>query len=371
MLWIRNLERVGESGAATISELEVASEAQIVGSMDYADKSIWFSPFTFMPGSDGLYKYLIRTPVSASERPTEMRPASRRGYVFPSGIHGEILDLLALYTSARFFRVAHYSHIPNSPLGRVKSEFRLPERKSSEDIDPVLFDEVSRSVEGFDGFLDSIRRIDETHHQAIILAAHHYHLALQEVGVDDEMVFIRLVSSIETVTRDVKLPASQDPLGRFELGDLLNEDLLDAGAKSDLLNLLNVRKSRARFCLFLENHCRGFFKPGGKKDDLTRIRRPELPGVAKAIYKARSSYLHSGESMFISQRIRDQTKWDRDPSVGRTMDNREYVAEDKLPFPYWFHRLVRHCLLDFIGGLDRQNNRRLADTLASEPVERR
>ncbi len=70
--------------------------------------------------------------------------------------------------------------------------------------------------------------------------------------------------------------------------------------------------------------------------------------VLTAIYNARSAYLHAGEPMYLSIPIKGGEQWDTDPTFGMTIDNREFSADQKLPYAYFLDGLVRHCLLNYL-----------------------
>ncbi len=102
MLWIRILERLSDHRPTLVVDLEVASEARIVGTVNYCDSTIWIAPFTFDPDSTGRYKYLIRIPVPPQDEPDERLNAERRGYAFREGVQGELTALLSLFLESPF-----------------------------------------------------------------------------------------------------------------------------------------------------------------------------------------------------------------------------------------------------------------------------
>ena len=79
-----------------------------------------------------------------------------------------------------------------------------------------------------------------------------------------------------------------------------------------------------------------------------KIKKGDLPKVLTAIYNARSAYLHAAEPMYLSIPIKGGERWDADPTLGMTIDNREFSADQKLPYAYFFDGLVRHCLLNYL-----------------------
>ena len=130
--------------------------------------------------------------------------------------------------------------------------------------------------------------------------------------------------------------------------DIVRGDLLSKAEKEKLKKTFENRKSKARFITFIEKHSSGYFKGGNYKAKHCKIPKKQLSKVLRTIYDARSSYLHNGEPMYLSQPMHGGEKWDTDPSMGMIVDNRSFSASQKLPFTYFFEGLVRQCLLNFL-----------------------
>ena len=160
------------------------------------------------------------------------------------------------------------------------------------------------------------------------------------------MVFIRLVSAIEAFSKWVQL---DDLFKGVNLDDILKTNALSKDERTELENIFNVRKAKAKFKAFIELYSKGFFKGGNFKASHVRIRKPELSTALNAIYDGRSGYLHRGEVLYLSRPMRGGKKWDTDPTVGMIMGNRRFPAKMKLPYSSWFQRLVRHCIMQFIA----------------------
>jgi hypothetical protein len=191
--------------------------------------------------------------------------------------------------------------------------------------------------------LDAIRRIPAKHHLELAVAADHYARAIRMIGLDTEMVFVRLVSAIERVMP--KHPA--DSLSE----KLLALEGLTEAEREELQVALQARRARARFVAFLERYAKGFFDNEPKEPAHTQVTPENLPAVASAIYRARSGYLHNGDPMYISQRMAQFPFWHMEPTVGKWQQNRAFTAAQKLPTAEFFHRMVRHCLLARIDEL--------------------
>lgn len=180
------------------------------------------------------------------------------------------------------------------------------------------------------------------------MACYHYSRALKEIGLDSEMVFIRLVSAIEALSQDVALARSDDLLEQQNIDDLIAGSKLSLEGKKELHAIFNVRKSRKKFIRFVEQHCTGFFRGGNFKARHTKIKKADLSKVLNAVYTARSKYLHAGEPMFLNTPIRGGAEWDTDPGFEMIIDNRILTASQTLPYGWFFEGLVRQCLINYL-----------------------
>ena len=255
--------------------------------------------------------------------------------------------------------VATYSgELTNHSL-KMKIEHDFFYRKVNKVVHPKIFSETARSFAkgGLSDFLDKVKKLEGSKHQNYILACHHYARSLKEVGVDSEMVFIRLVSAIETISRDYKLNIHDNPLNNQEFTDLFDISLMSKEQAKQLREILKVskqgkiqiEKSKQKFIQFIDDFSRGCLKGGNWKARHVKITRKNLPDVLSAIYNGRSGYLHAGEPMYLSQFMTHSAgKWDTDPSLGMMIDNRRFSPSEKLPYTYWFENVVRHCLLNYL-----------------------
>jgi hypothetical protein len=345
MLWVRNLEWLAAATKPDIIECELGSEVEISGLLNLADGAILCAASTDEPDQAGLYKYLLK--IKSASRPPLPPTSSTKGYVFKDGLLGELVALLSGFLEARFYILSvSWRSLTPSSLPR-KREYSPLRRASNEGIDPVVFGKRERHfAQSLPDFLGRVGSVESKYHQRIITGFHHYARALREIAVDQEMVFIRLVSAVEAVAVDEVV--TDDIFRDRSLEDLVKE--LPRAEREELVKIFEVRKTKARFVTFLERNSNGFFK-GGVKAQSTKIKKSQLPSICKAVYNARSAYLHRGEPMFLSQPLRKPQNWDMDPAGDMVMQGRRFPAQAKLPYPYFFHRLVRHCLLNYVNSL--------------------
>ncbi|MFI5092978.1 MAG: gamma-glutamylcyclotransferase family protein [Candidatus Acidiferrales bacterium] len=349
MGWIRNLEVLARGCQEYTVEYELGSECQIPGLLDYGDGKIICAPVSTDESRDGLWLYnlILHYPLGPHDY---NRKADEEGYYFKDGILGELLALMSVFFRCRFYFISSRLLPGNPSLGMtIKREYPFLRVKCNPGIHPSVFHSPNKNLAvGFKEFLDVVRNLDQQLHQNFILACHHYARAVKEVGVDAEMVFIRLVSAIETLATDMPLDQKDDKLEKQGVTDLIEQSTLPKELKSELKTIFDVRKSRKKFIRFIEKHSSGFFKGGNFKAKHLKIKRANLGKVLDVIYIARSKYLHAGEPMFLSQPIKGGEKWDIDPTAGMIADNRSFTPSQKLPSAYFFEGLVRQCLLNYL-----------------------
>lgn len=355
MAWIRNLERLPEECCdEDFLELEIGSDAYVPGVLNYSDGAILCGPIAMEKSRSGLFLYDLRLALPRPQDAGQVPRGTRKGYAFRAGVAGELLALFSVFLHCRFYLVSE-SHGGLTSTGlRWRREHPYIHRPCDADIDPVLFGGHDRNfAQGLDTFLDQVRRLPPQYHQRFILSCHHFGRALREVGVDTEMVFIRLVSAIEALCRDTPLPRRDDPFYGVPFDEFVRTERLTAGQVDELRKVFETRKAWLRFRTFVLDHCGGFFRGGNFGAKRSRITKADLPDVLKAVYDARSDYLHSGEAMYLSTVFRPHSaKWHLDPTIGMHVDRRWYDPKRKLPYTHFFHSLVRHCLLQF---LDRRS----------------
>ncbi|MGA2905191.1 MAG: hypothetical protein ABSD98_15275 [Candidatus Korobacteraceae bacterium] len=348
MRWIRNLEDVATAPKRYVVEYELGSECDIPGLLDYEDGAVICAPMPSPRPLKGLWLYnLILT--FPDTPPKHNLKADEKGYYFREGVVGELIALMALFFRARFFLVSSRVPATNPRIAAtIKITHSFVRMTCDAAVHPPLFQSDKKNfATGFDVFLNSVRGLEPKRHQRFILACHHYSRGIKEVGVDPEMVYIRLVSAIESLSKDIALTRKDDILEEKRVATLIQESDFSTEEKQELRSIFEVRKSRKRFVAFVQQHCAGFFKGGNWRARHLKVRKGSLPKILDTIYKARSSYLHSGEPMFLSG-IATRQKWDMDPTAEMIIDNRRLPGSAKLPYAHFFEGLVRHCLLNYV-----------------------
>lgn len=350
MLWILNIEKLKKKDLRSYYiEYEIASECYISGLLNYQNGKILCGPLTMEKDKNGLYHYALKIKFSSPEELYNHKKAKRKGYLFKEGILGEILSLISIFFQCRFYLIASYSGELTDKSIKVKHEYSVDYYPCNPYIHPSIFlNKAKNFTKGLGEFLESIKSLNPELHQKFILACFHYARALKEIGKDNEMVFIRLVSSIEALSKDFDLKGKDDLLAGKNFDDIIINGVLIEEEKVELEKTFENRKARMKFKRFIEKYSKGFFKGGNYKVKHTRIFKKDLGKTLDAIYSARSKYLHAGEPMYLSLPIKGEHNWDTDPSLSMVIDRRRIPKSQKLPYTHWIERLVRHSLLNYL-----------------------
>ncbi|HPO07780.1 MAG TPA: hypothetical protein PLZ55_03865 [bacterium] len=357
MAWVRNIEKVREGNVHTYThEYELASEVFIPGVLNYAEENILCAFLTDRKDRQGLYKYLLRLKATPQGSSVNF-DADEKGYLFIDGILGELLALFSVFFQCRFYLVNSFSFelTPEGP--KIKYEFDPVYRPCHQTLDPWVLSGSQRNfARGLPDFLDQVFEMKMKYHQRFILACHHYSRALKEIGIDEEMEFIRLVSAIEALCGDVILQESDDPFQGKRFEDIVRCEILSDSERGELKKIFDVRKAKKRFKYFIHMYSKGFFKGGRSKAPYARIRKADLPRKLDAIYNARSGYLHSGEPMHLSRATCGKLRWDTEPVGATIIDNRRIREGTRLPCASFFQRLVRYCLLQYFHDVRNRDS---------------
>lgn len=357
MQWIRNCEESNENNAYHYIDYEIASETRITGYFDYYQSKILCSLLTSKPYNH-LYYYTLRVKHPHPKEPYYNSNAEEDGYFFNGGISGELLALFALFFRCRFYLTGEQnidSDIKKLPSKILLEFHRYPCIKK---IYTHLFSEQNNfntgptaEADNLTQFLDKVKNLDVTFQQFFILSCQHYLQALQEIGKDQEMIFIRLVSAIEAMSKTIKLDLKKDPL-QYKNFQTVGQCLKEQGWKeediTELRNTFDVRKSKKKFIRFCAEYSKGFFEAEILKPNSCISKKKDGEKALERIYSARSKYLHAGEPMFISNWC-GRENWDYDSSTKRVIDNKAFTAKFKLPHDVSFEKFVRHCLLAFLS----------------------
>ena len=355
MLWIRGLDTLSSNRSSYFVEVELGSEIDIPGALSFENDAILFSLATSRPDSSGLYKYCLRLsiPLENYTQKDFSKDCTRNGYVFKEGAVGELVSLFSLKLQARLFILSSITRFGPNSLP-IKTEYNPYRGLIGSDFDTVVFSNGNRHLHNdLFGFIRKIKKIPPKYHLEVALSANHYANALREIGLNEEMVFVRLVSAIETAAAHQSI--TSDPWEAKNLDEFIKTDDLNIEQINELKVLFQNRRSKSRFIAFLQKYSERFFDSEKREPEHTQVTPENLSKIAGAIYDARSGYIHNGTPMYLSRPNRFFPDWHMDCSVGIYLHNRFFKNEQKLPRADFFHRLVRHCLLSRIDELSAIN----------------
>jgi hypothetical protein len=353
MAWIRNAETVVAWPAEQryVIEFEIGTECHMPGILEYPGGFLLCTPNTMERDEKGMYRYLIhmtsffQIPADLEKSTKEWEKADSEGYSFPGGYGEELIALLSVFFRCRFYLISTSQGEATGKGMRLKRLHRFTYIPCNPKVHPPIFTKSRNWHDGSVEYLDKLRRLPEALHRRFALACWHYLDALKEVGVNDEMVFIRLVSAIECLLpAPAELP--DDPFGGKALSDFCNLALLDEPARNSITSWYEKQRHISRrFIHFVKENGKGYLATGNAG---MKITIHDIEKFLKAIYSARSGYLHEGKTMYLSRLPPHDPNWDYDPGYGQIIDQRKWPADDRLPYPHFFEGLVRHCILKYL-----------------------
>ena len=360
MEWIKVIEALKDKNTTKQSiTYEIASECRICGLLKYAN--ILCAPIAINDPSPELYPFILKIEVPLSKNNVNFSKYNKKGYGFKYGIIGELLSIFSIWLRSRFYLISTtYGELTDSgiPL-RAKNKFVYI--KPTRNIHKELFSSTGKNFVNLAQCLDLIKSLDSNHHERFISACYNYARAIKEVGIDHEMVFVRLVSAIESLSSSfVELDEKEDVLKSKDIAGEINKLHLSNEELRALKNIFQNRNIQKKFIKFFKLYSKGYFKGGNYRAKRLKIKKSDLSQNLKAIYNARSKYLHNGESMYLSREMHGYDKWDTDPSVGEYRGNKYISGSEKLPYIRFFEGLVRHCILNFLKQ-NSNSNRKIGD----------
>lgn len=334
---------------AYFTEYEICSEVRIPGVFDYGDGIIQCGILQ-EANQDGLYTYTVRVKHIKKEYKFDEKNFSKEGYFFNDDLIGELITLFSFYFQARFYLKAIVFGTLSSKSLRTRDEKDFAYRRPQKLLNIEMFSDNNRNWaygNGLKQFLDAIRLIDSKYHQSLIRAFYWYREAIKDIGVNHQLFYIKMVSSVEALLNFVELDS--DSL-ESKMSDLIGNKKFNQQEIDELNNWLRNRKISQRFISFIKKYSKGFCKGGKRRASHCYIKKEDIEKYTKRIYKARSEYLHNGKPMYISfdMGMKEAGTWDLDPSLGMSADRRNIPANEKLPRPRWFERVVNYCLNNFI-----------------------
>lgn len=354
MEWIQSIQVIEDDKIKKQSIIyELASECRICGLLKY--KNIACAPIATSDLAPELYPFILKIELPLFENDASLDKPNKKGYGFKYGIIGELLSIFSIWLRSRFYLISTtYGELTDSVIP-LRENNKFVYIKPNRNIHKELFSSNGKNFTNLTQCLDLVKSLDKKYHEQFILACHNYSRAIREIGIDHEMVFVRLVSAIESLSsKFVELDKKEDVLKNKDIAGKINRLNLSAEELQALKNIFQNRNTQKKFIKFFKLYSKGYFKGGNYKAKRLKIKKSDLPQYLKTIYKARSKYLHNGESMYLSREVHGYDKWDTDSSVGEYRGNKYIPGSEKLPYIRFFEGLVRHCILNFL----KQNSKK-------------
>lgn len=352
MGWILLMEECSKSKKKKFyhTEYEICSDVRIPGVLEYNDCSI-LCGLLEEKNEKGLYTYSLRVKHIEKEYKFDKSKYSKEGYFFKEGLIGELLALFSVFFQARFY-------LKTSSLGTLspkslafRNQHEFDHRKINKFLNFEMFTDQNRNwaheTNGLKSFLDTIKSIDQKYHQSLIHSFFWYAEAIKEIGINDEIFFIKMTSCVEPL---LKFTNTDKDLLERKMNKLVTQKTFEGADVQEINNWLENRKIGKRFSNFISKNSKGFFKGGKRKAKYCYIHKNNLSEFTKSIYNARSKYLHEGRPMYLSMEMKSDLGkyWDLDASMGMMADRKEFKANEKLPRCRWFERIANHCLKNFV-----------------------
>ena len=239
----------------------MGSDCHIPGLLDYGNQKIICGPLTTEKSKNGLYLYSLSFKYPFGPKQLNMQ-ADEKGYVFKDGLVGELISLMSLCFRCRFYLMSSRMLSEDPACGmQIKREYSFLYETCNPAIHPPIFRNANKNfATDFAEFLNSAKQLKMDLHQEFIVASYRYFRALREIGIDSEMVFVRLVSAIEAVSQHTPLKDKIDVDEAKKIKQLIKTSPLSSGVQQELFKAFSVRGSKKRFVRFIQRHCAGFFE---------------------------------------------------------------------------------------------------------------
>lgn len=282
--------------------------------------------------------------------------ATKDGYNFKGKLPDEIIYLLSVFLQSRF----HLLSTEELPFGLTKIQYELPSVNPNSGYWEFLTkqppDRYFRTLENSKEYFTLIKQLAPKQQKSFILSCQNFHNALRSLDDPEkhEDVVINLIKSIEPLSKEYPIDDVVDIISSIIKKLEITSDFEDK-EKELIQNLIERMKSQQKFIAFIKHYSEGFFSTVPKNRSKVQISREQIDDVLKQLYDARSRYVHEGEPMYFSLNHKNRYDWDwhKDASVGAIIHQRK--LKGALPYLDWQIRLVRHCLLSYIGVLMKNN----------------
>lgn len=354
IIFIRNMEMLKNPKVKSYrTEYEVISDTHTVGSFTY--EPYYFTIWEFSIKREGEQRKLclrIRTK-ELTEEEIPSQATSESAYYHGGGIPEEIIALSSLFLRRKF---------KLGPVVRINDDPKYIAIKDK-GIDTQLITGKSNLAE-LETWFKLAEGFNPEFHLKFILAAKSYHLAIQMIEEQPDIAYLNLVSAIEILCQETefKKPTLQEydqNLYNLIYNNIADEEIRNKISESILNKPPYIKR---KFVNFIINHVENSFwkyKNRPDKPVLGRINPDDLPELLEKIYDQRSRTLHNGEPFPIYIFIHPIMGGEIPVGSSIMFAGRKWMKEDYIPYPYFFERLVRHVLINFLkrNQIKRNNNK--------------
>ena len=332
-----------------IFSIEFKTEMSIVGVGSMRNSNFLIGPTveSLVYGSTNLHTYEIKIshPINVSG-PSRSSSRSKNGYYHVNGIPGEMSDLLSLFFHTRIYVTSNSQGELTENSIRSRQVTRVVRGNLPKWYTKHITNSNSKNFVDFVDFLKNIENLPATKHQRFMNAFTNYNLALQQIGISQEMTFVRLVSAIESLSNKLPLDKSENSIDKNKFQTFLST-INDENQKLEFKEIFTARKATQKFIKFIKNYSSEYIL---ERTDIPygNITDDTVEDILSRIYRARSSYLHAGSAMFISEHWEDG-RMDMDSAMGMSIGSKWFSENEKLPTLEFFEGLVRHCIVSYLN----------------------
>lgn len=354
MYFATNWRVSGVGAVATeVDEFEVTTDVHVVGELVFGP--YFFTIWDFGLRNKGQARSLclrVNEIPSDDGKWTGEQPTTTPLY-HGGGIESEITALASVFLRCRL------------TLGPIVRHGDRPMRLPTKLVDWIDPEVVSgqRNLADLGRWLELTANLKPELHQGFILAAKLYQQGLEVIETKPDLAYLNLVSAIEVLSQDFPVQKSlKDADGK--LARLLQQ-IPDPSLRQQIEDRLlekHLKFITERFVQFIQQYVdNSFWLRETSEEGLQGIPWPanqitpeRLPGLLRQVYDQRSRTLHAGKPFpptIFAPPFQQQGAEFIDTIYSR---GRQWTAEELVPYPQFFERLVRHVLINYVRKEDHQ-----------------
>jgi len=344
--------------ATDVNEYEYFSDSRICGIFSFGKKyPITFRMITGEENEYGYYRYILRiptiinpliynkvTPEKYYKKVQENFDKARKdGYYFKEGLAGEFICIFAVFLRARFYLRSVVNRNNQEISQKITYPVFLPSTVS--EYKEIFNDKKKNLTSDLIPFFEKIVTLPDKGHFNIIHSFREYHEALKNIGIDHDIVYLKLVVAIEGIASIEKVESNF----KHDFPECFNLIKDDKEKLNQITTMWANRGSTNSVRSFLKKYLLGirkdfektvYINKEGKNKNIT------LEKTINRIYASRSKYVHEGRQMTISKiSFRDSAY---EPTMGGVIDRKKILLDELLPVISYFENIVNISLINYI-----------------------